>query len=129
MNPRLILSLWRERWGKASGTTRITPYLQGQLNLWGSQLAHATAWSRSGVTAFALLSCIFLFALMLVVQFSLNGQVVFSVFFVCIALYVRRYAGTLVTLVLIGLSVLASTRYLYWRFTETLGQDLNSDFV
>jgi len=129
MNPRLILSLWRERWGKASGTTRITPYLQGQLNLWGSQLAHATAWSRPGVTAFAWLSCIFLFALMLVVQFSLNGQVVFSVFFVCIALYVRRYAGTLVTLVLIGLSVLASTRYLYWRFTETLGQDLNSDFV
>ncbi|MDO8776393.1 MAG: glycosyltransferase [Burkholderiaceae bacterium] len=128
MNPRLILSLWRERWGKASGTTRMTPYLQGYLNFLGSKLAHASAWSRPGVTAFSLLSCISLFALILSVRFSLNSQIAFSVFFVCIALYVRRYAGTLATLVLIGLSVIASMRYLNWRFTETLSQDLDLDF-
>ncbi len=129
MNPRLVLSLWRERWGKAADSAVKRPYLEGKLNLWGSELTHAGVWALPGVSALVLLSCSVLLVWMLTIHFSLGGQFAFAALFISIALYVRRYAGTLVTLVLLGMSTLATTRYLYWRFTQTLSQDFNWDFV
>ncbi len=129
MNPRLLLALWRERWGKAAETIPATPYLQGPPNLWGGRLARAAGWSLPGVVVVTSLICCLLFAFLLSIRFSLSSQIVFSVFFVCVALYLRRYAGTFVTLVLLGLAFIVSTRYLYWRFSATLVQNINLDFL
>lgn len=129
MNPQLLLTLWRQRWGKSVGNTLVTPYLEGQISLWGSRLAHGSAWSLPVVVVLTSVSCILLFAFLLSVRFSLNGQILFSVFLLCASLYARRYAGRFVTLVLMGLAFIVSARYLYWRFSATLAQDINSDFV
>ena len=129
MNPRLILSLWRERWGKAAGTSFKVPYVHGKLNQWTHWLPYSDVWSITSVPAFALLLCALLMLLITSIGLSFNSQVVFSVLFVCIAVYVRRYAGTLVTLVLIAMSVIASTRYLYWRFDTTLVPDFSLNFL
>lgn len=129
MNPRLVLSLWRERWGKTADAARRRPYLRGKLNQWGGGLTHAFAWSLPGAGALVLAGCILIYIMLTIAQFSLGGQMAFSILFVSTALYVRRYAGTLVTLVLFGMFAMVSTRYLYWRLTATLGSEFNLDFV
>ena len=120
MNPRLMLSLWRERWGKAAGTNFKVPYVDGKVNQWTHWLPYSGIWSVAGVPAFALLLCTLLMFLITSIGLPFDSQVVFSLSFVCTAVYVRRYAGTLVTLVLVAMAVIASTRYLYWRFDATL---------
>lgn len=129
MSPRLVLSLWRERWGAAAVVDRTRPYLRGRLTRWGGDLTHSGAWSLPGLSLLALLGCLAVYVLLMTARFSQGGQVAFSVLFVSIALYLRRYAGTLVTLVLWSMAVIVSTRYLYWRITQTLGYDFNLDFV
>jgi cellulose synthase (UDP-forming) len=47
-------------------------------------------------------------------------QFVLAVGVLALVMYLRRFAGSFITLVLIALSVVVSTRYLYWRATETL---------
>ena len=129
MNPRLMLLLWRERWGKAAGTNSKVPYVHGKVNQWTHWLPYSGVWSVTGVPVFALLLCMLLMCLMISIGLSFNSQIVFSVLFVCVAVYVRRYAGTLITLVLVAMSVIASTRYLYWRFDATLTPDFSLDFI
>lgn len=129
MNPQLILLLWRERWGKGDSRNAKVPNSQGKLTSWCNQLAGSLVWSWPGVTGLTLVLCVLLFALIVSTQLSLNSQTVFSIFMVGMTLYARRYAGTFVTQVLIGLSFIASTRYLYWRFNATLGQNLDLDFI
>ena len=129
MSPRLVLSLWRERWGAAAVVDRTRPYLRGRLTRWGGDLTHSGAWSLPGLSLLALLGCLAVYVLLMTARFSQGGQVAFSVLFVSIALYLRRYAGILVTLVLWSMAVIVSTRYLYWRITQTLGYDFNLDYV
>jgi cellulose synthase (UDP-forming) len=129
MNPRLMLSLWRERWGKAAGTSFKVPYVRGKINRWTQELPHADIWSVTGVSAVTLLVCLMLLGLMMGIALSLNSQIVFSAVFVSLALYARRYTGTLITLVLVGMAIIASSRYLYWRFNATLVQDFSLDFL
>ena len=129
MNPRLMLSLWRERWGKAAGTTSKVPYLHAKVNQWTDGLPYARIWSVMGVSAVGLFVCILLICFMMSVSFSFGGQIVFSVFFVCVAAYLRRYAGMLITLTLVGMAIIASTRYLYWRFDATLIPSFSLDFL
>lgn len=129
MSPRLVLSLWRERWGNVPGSDRERPYLKGRLTRWGGRLSHSNAWSLPGMTLLVLLGGLAIYIMLMTARFSLGGQVAFSTLFVGLALYLRRYAGTWVTLILLGMAVIVSTRYLYWRVTETLGYDFNLDFV
>ncbi|MBU3900573.1 MAG: glycosyltransferase [Gammaproteobacteria bacterium] len=103
--------------------------MQGKLNQWGSALTQARLWSVPGVTVLALMASLAVFILMLTVSFTLGAQIFFAACFFSAALYIRRYAGTMVTLVLLGMSLLASTRYLAWRFSTTLGQGFSADFV
>ena len=129
MNPRLVLSLWRERWGKAADAAQGRPYLLGKLNHWGRRLENASAWYFPGVTAVALVGCILCYAMLTTAQFSLGGQVAVSLLFFSAALYARRYAGTLVTLALLGLFAIVSMRYLVWRLTATLSPEFSLDFT
>ena len=129
MNPRLMLSLWRERWGKAAGSTVKVPYAHGNVNRWTHWLPHSAVWSVTGLSALALLSCILFMGLMIGVDLSQNSQIIFSVSFACIAVYIRRYAGTLITLVLVEMAIIASLRYLYWRFDATLVHGFSLGFL
>jgi cellulose synthase (UDP-forming) len=125
MNPKVLLALWRERWGKPGVTAFQVPYIDGRVSQWGIRIAQQMRWSLLGILVFvAFLVCLFSVVLLPVV-FSNNGQIVFSVFLVCSALFLRRHAGVLPTLTLIGLSFIASTRYLYWRFSVTLGHEFD----
>ena len=129
MSPRLMLSLWRERWGKATETAAKVPYVRGKVNQWAQSLPNAGFWSLRGVPALALLLVLFLMGLMAGISLSINSQILFSLFFIASALFLRRYAGTFITLVLVGMAVIASTRYLYWRFESTLVPDFSADFL
>ncbi|MDD5613085.1 MAG: UDP-forming cellulose synthase catalytic subunit, partial [Gallionella sp.] len=57
-----------------------------------------------------------------VVVMPLDGkeQLTFGLLVLTLVFYLRRYAGSYITLVLVALSAVVSTRYLYWRATETL---------
>jgi cellulose synthase (UDP-forming) len=128
MSPRLLLSLWRERWNKPAAQTRATGFWQGRFDRWIHWLTYGSVWALPGVTIITVLCCMVLANLVLVVQLALHEQIIFSVFMVCLALYVRRYAGHFVTLLLLGLSAVMSARYLYWRLTATLATDFDSNF-
>lgn len=129
MNPRLILSLWRERWGKGDGKNARIPNRQDRLAAWGSQLADSMVWSWPGAVGLTVMICMLLFALIVTAKLSQASQLVFSLIIICMAFYARRYSGAFVTQLLIGLSFIVSTRYLYWRFNSTLGQNLDLDFM
>lgn len=129
MNPKVVLSLWRARWDKTADTAFKRPYLQGKPNAWGRRLTHTGLWSLPAAVPITSLASLALLLWMLSIQFSQGGQLAFSLVFAGFAVYIRRYGGTLVTLTLLGMSLLMSARYLYWRFTSTLGSGFSSDFV
>lgn len=129
LTPPLLLAFWRQRWGKSATKPPGAPYLEGQLELWGKWLTHWSAWSLPAVSALGTLACIALFGLLLRVELPLNGQLTFSIFIVGVALYAHRFAGTFVTLVLMGLTSLLLARYFYWRLSATLAPEFGVDLV
>ena len=52
---------------------------------------------------------------------SLEWQAIFGFALVLITFWLQRVEGTLVSIVMMAISILASSRYMYWRFTESLG--------
>ncbi len=129
MSARSLLLRWRENWGLGK-RSRLNPrYLYGLLNESGNRLVDWSAWSTPGVLVATLCGSVVLFILLIAIPFSRDEQLVFSLIILAVSLYIRRYVGTLVTLILIGLSVLASTRYLYWRFSTSMQIDLGADLL
>lgn len=129
MSAHSTLLRWRHYWGLSKRSLLNPRYLYGLLNKSGDQLVESSAWSIPGVLIATLCGCVVLFILLIVIPFSRNEQLVFSLVMLAVALYIRRYVGTLVTLILIGLSVLASTRYLYWRFSTSMQIELGADLL
>ena len=129
MTPKLLLALWRERWAKPGVTRLQVPYIDGRVSQWGIKIAQQTRWSFPGIIIFVAFLAALFGAVLLPTSFSLNSQIIFSTFLLACALFIRPHAGVLPTLILIGLSLVASVRYLYWRFSATLGQDTDIIFV
>ena len=123
VSPRLLLSLWRERWGKASSSAARVPYRDGKLTRWGDQLVSNAIWSMPAMGWITLLCCIALFLLIVDVGFTPAGQIIFSLGLAGAALYLRRNEGMLITLMLASFSVIASARYFEWRFSGVLSLD------
>lgn len=124
-----LLARWRERWwqsGRSSGNPR---YLYGSINDWGDRLVDSLVWAKPGMVIVTAVVCMAVFALIITIPFTLYEQLIFSLVMGGVALYIRRYVGTLVTLVLVMMSLIASTRYMFWRFTASLGQDVNGDML
>ncbi len=118
---------WQKR---GSSQSSLDPqYLYGRLNRLGTSLIDWQLWRVPGITVLAFVLLMPLLLFIITVPFSLNEQLIFSFLLVGLALYLRRYVGTLFTLVLICLSLLVSTRYMYWRFTATLGNELGLDLL
>ncbi len=60
-------------------------------------------------------------AFVIITPFDLQTQAIFGVFTAVIFLILNRFQGRMATLTIVMLSALVSTRYLWWRTTETLG--------
>jgi cellulose synthase (UDP-forming) len=60
-------------------------------------------------------------AFVIIAPFDLQTQAAFGVFTLVLFLIANRFQTRLATLVIVMMSVLVSTRYLWWRTTETLG--------
>ncbi|MFM2407291.1 MAG: hypothetical protein RL358_33 [Pseudomonadota bacterium] len=65
-----------------------------------------------------------------IMPMEVGEQLVFALGVLSLVLYMRRYAGSFITLAMLSLSVILSTRYLYWRGAETLNFStwLNASF-
>lgn len=62
-----------------------------------------------------------LFAVMVSVPLDLQGQLIFGAGMFVTALLFNKLQGRFITLAMIVLSIAASSRYMYWRVTETIG--------
>ena len=129
MNLRSILLRWRE-WRGLAVRSRINPHcLHGLLNDSGNRLVEWSVWSTPGVLVATALACLVVLGLLVTIPFTRTEQLVFSLVIASAALYIRRYVGTFVTLVLVSLSVLVSTRYLYWRFSTSMQVESSVDLL
>ncbi|CAN7553385.1 UDP-forming cellulose synthase catalytic subunit [Acidovorax sp. LjRoot117] len=91
---------------------------------WRTVVHAITAWeiwthplARVAAVVFSAL----LMGLVISVPLDLQGQVLFSLGSFGAALLLSKTPGRLSTLAMIVLSISASSRYIYWRFTDTIG--------
>ena len=86
---------------------------------WNNKLLRYLAYAVSAVLAF----------LCVTTPFNTISQLVFVSLLWTTALVIRNISGQMVTLLLMVLSVTASTRYLWWRMTSTLNWDSSLDLI
>jgi cellulose synthase (UDP-forming) len=79
------------------------------------------------IPAFVVLASVFFFFASL--SMDLNSQIILSVVVVLFALMIRRIASPITRMVLIFLSIVLSSRYLYWRITETFNEGMAIDYA
>lgn len=93
------------------------------------KLASWHGWQNTAIRR--LTTCIALYFLYLAITTALDDtqQLILALISVCSAFFISRVPGRLITQILIILSFAASTRYLYWRITETMFLDNWMDFV
>ncbi len=121
MNAKLVLQLWRERWGKGREGLPNKRFVRGSIFKWAEDIPKASAWSTPGLSIAVFIVSVLFLLLSISIEFSLNGQISFAGLMVVAALFLRRYDGALITLALFGLSVLCTAQYFVWRFGVTLG--------
>jgi cellulose synthase (UDP-forming) len=98
-------------------------YKYGSINRKTTAILEWHGWENRYWRTAALTVAAVLFLLSMISPLPLLWQSVYGGVVISIAMYLRRYTGTLFTLTMAMFSVAASSRYLYWRFTETLGLD------
>lgn len=76
-------------------------------------------WDSGLVRNVALVAGLLMFLMVVVVPLDFWQQVMFAAVCFGVALWLDRVKGHLATLMMVLLSVAASTRYMYWRLTET----------
>lgn len=85
------------------------------------RIADQPLWNHPLARLAAALLAALLFAIVVSVPLDLTGQLFFSAGSFMVALLLNRTPGRLSTLAMIVLSITASTRYMYWRMTDTVG--------
>lgn len=95
-------------------------YTWGTPSKASSSLVAWEGWDRAAISWPATILMLGLAVWSVIMPLDGVEQFVFSFGVLLLVFYLRRYAGSFITLVLIALSVVVSTRYLYWRATETL---------
>ena len=78
-------------------------------------------WQHPVARVAAVVLSALLMGLVISVPLDFEGQVLFSVGSFGAALLLSKTPGRLTTLAMIVLSISASSRYIYWRFTDTIG--------
>lgn len=84
------------------------------------RLADEPLWRHPVARVVGTVLAALLFAIVVSVPLDLTGQIVFSAGTFIAALLLNRTPGRLTTLAMIVLSISASTRYIYWRVTDTI---------
>ena len=95
-------------------------YKFGRVSEYATSLLEWSAWEHSYWRGAAVLVATALFIFSMTMPLSLWGQAIYGGTIFAFSLYLRRYTGTLITIVMIVFSLNASSRFLYWRLTETL---------
>ena len=85
------------------------------------RIADQPLWNHPLARVVAVVGAALLFALVVSVPLDLTGQLLFSAGSFGAALLLSRTPGRLTTLAMIVLSISASSRYMYWRVTDTVG--------
>jgi cellulose synthase (UDP-forming) len=129
INAKWVLQLWRERWGKGEASLPDKPYLRGSVYEWVQKVPSSSAWAFPGIATLILLISFLFFIFASNMDFSLNGQISFAGLMVVVALALRVFAGSLISLVLIYLSLLCSAQYFVWRIRSTVVFSGDTDFV
>lgn len=78
-------------------------------------------WQHPTARVVAVVFSALLMGLVISVPLDLQGQILFSLGSFGAALLLSKTPGRLSTLAMIVLSISASSRYIYWRFTDTMG--------
>ena len=65
----------------------------------------------------------------IIAPLTMNQQLALAVAIFIAALVINRFGGRFATLAMIFLSVIASSRYMYWRVTETMVMDNPLDLI
>ena len=85
------------------------------------RIADQPIWTHPLARVVAVVGAALLLALVVSVPLDLTGQLLFSAGSFGAALLLSRTPGRLTTLAMIVLSISASSRYMYWRVTDTVG--------
>ena len=85
------------------------------------RIADQPIWTHPLARVVAAVGAALLLALVVSVPLDLTGQLLFSAGSFGAALLLSRTPGRLTTLAMIVLSISASSRYMYWRVTDTVG--------
>lgn len=128
MTPQRLLSLWRERWGKADAAVYEQPYADGLIGFWVERVSNWAAWSIPGLGLVSVLLFTLLTLLLLGLRLTVHHQLLLSFLLLAVSLMVRRYQAQLMALLLMGFALISSSRYLYWRVADTLGAPSSPDF-
>lgn len=99
---------------------RTGRYLWGVPNKLLELLTNWSGWRFRTIRWLVTLVALVVAGWMVVMPLDGIEQLIFGLLVFVFVLYIRSYAGSFITLLLVGVSVLMSTRYLYWRATETL---------
>lgn len=102
---------------------RSDRYKFGKINEYAAALLEWSGWEHHYWRILVIIVAAALFLFSVTVPLSFEWQAVYAGTIFALSLFLRRYTGTLFTLVMIVFSVNASCRYLYWRYTETLALD------
>ena len=86
-------------------------------------LANARVWKNKLIKYSIVAFSLFLLAIFITIPFNLEAQAIFISLILLVAYSLRRVKGQLATIIMITLSVTTSSRYLWWRYTETLNWD------
>jgi cellulose synthase (UDP-forming) len=129
MNPRSVLLLWRERWGKSSTDSLKVPYARGKPNALVKRLVNASFWTPVALSGISMAICLAALVFVVTVRFPEHDQFVISAVLLALSLFLARYAGTFITLLLGAFSMVVSLRYFDWRVAETLGSNLTVEFA
>lgn len=124
---RLRLNLRRP-----SGRSPLAPRLKSVRKLLEERLHHLAErpfWDRKAIRYGAYALSLSLAILCVTTPFNTLAQALFVALLWSIAIWIRRIPGPVATLLLVALSVTASTRYLWWRVNYTLNFDQTLDLV
>ncbi len=95
--------------------------LSAALQRFGDGFVELPLWNSRPVRTLALVLALCMFALVVTVPLEFWQQVGFVTACIVLALWLNRVKGHLATLMMVVLSVAVSSRYMYWRLTETIG--------
>lgn len=107
------------------GIAKLENILRTQFRAYASHKVWDNALLRYGAYTLATLLAI----MCITTPFNTMSQLVFVSVLMLIALVVRRIPGRVPTLLLVVLSLTASTRYLWWRMVYTLNWDASLDLT